>query len=99
MSDYVGRHRLFRKIPYGYGYRLEPVVLHGNPNYVPRHYLSPLTAALRAAFSGVPKNNLSTAAAFDRRTYGCGVAHMQRKTWQPGNEEASGRYLCAACGL
>ena len=52
--DYVGRHRLFRKVRieggnYGYRYVLEPVVLHGNPNYVPRHYLSPLTAALRAA--------------------------------------------------
>ena len=47
--DYVGRHRLFRRIPYGDGCGLAPVVVDGNPNYVPRHYLSPLTAALRAA--------------------------------------------------
>ena len=47
--DYVGRHRLFRKVRIeggNYGYRLEPVLYGGDPLYVPRHYRNPATQAL-----------------------------------------------------
>ena len=62
-EDYVGRHRLFRKVRIeggNYGYRLEPVLYGGDPLYVPRHYRNPVRLAnkVRRIAAEVPWDGL-----------------------------------------